>query len=230
MWVPTHESNKVGTLFLCKSEIEQTSFTTVISTISHEISHAFQEYLRKQKESDDILQNDKNWLSVYNSRLGEQTSYTDAYKKSDYRYKIAPPEQDAWSMQLFAPDRLNSVVDEYAGSILKTVGFDSYVDFKEKITISKWLHRKIEASKNIDDLHQELEKLGKNFPDLASRISEIILTKDVDSILAEIEIIEDKIKIANEKLNSSGAEEKKEESREEFKNKELKRVRDNLGI
>lgn len=230
MWVSTHESNKVGVLFICKSEIEKASFTTVISTISHEMAHAFQEYLRKQEHPDDALQNDRNWLRIYNQRLGEKTSYTDAYKKSDYRYRIVPSEQDAWSMQLFAPERIDLVANEYANQILKTIGFDSYADFKEQTTISKWLRRKIGESKNINDLQQELENLGKNFSELASRISKIISGKNIDSILVEVEVIEGKIKTANEKLGLFNVEKKKIETKEQMRDKELKEVRDRLGI
>jgi hypothetical protein len=203
MWLPTHEREKIGLLILYKSVLERLDLPSMLGDISHEIAHAFQESLEKEiGDPQKDLIDDQKWFKMFSTRHGQRTKYTDAYKSSNLRYRAIPKEQDAWGMQLTAPNELNKTLEEYADKLLADEGLGSYSDIKNQSTVSKWVTRNLKETTTPEDLIKEAEKMV-HFPDVSSRIINFISGKDREAIIDAIKNAEDDRKKAESLLGIS---------------------------
>lgn len=200
-WLPSHEPDTLGVLILYKSTLEQGNLSSALSVLSHEMAHGFQEFIGKQKDGVvEDFSKDREWFAAYQARHKEKTNYVDAYKASYSRYLAIPVEKDAWEMQLYAPDRLNSVADEYVDRVLAAEGMDSYSEIKRQMVVAKWVTRKLRETTDVDTLLQEARKVAENFPDTAAHIISFILSRNNEDLESGVKDIEEKKRRADELL------------------------------
>jgi hypothetical protein len=179
------------------------SLGTILSAVSHEIAHAFQEATRKEiiPKSED-LKNDQDWFNVYSSRYSQgRSNFLDAYKSSQLRYRAIPIEQDAWGMQLVAPNELDKVSEQYSSGVLMKEGLGTYADMKKQTVLAKWTRRNLKEDTTPESLVELARK--SSFPSFTAQVEAFMSGRDINRVLLEIKKIEEERVKADELLGLS---------------------------
>ncbi|MBP6975064.1 MAG: hypothetical protein KBB54_03960 [Candidatus Pacebacteria bacterium] len=200
MWLASHESDRIGVLILYKTVIEKSNLNTILSDISHEMAHAFQESIRKGIVPDiDNFKNDQEWFNVYASRYDQgKSKYLDAFKSSRARYLAIPIERDAWAMQLTAYNEIDRASDQYADEVLAQAGLDTYSNIKKQSVLAKWIRRNLKEDTDPDSLVELARR--STFSSFVEQVESFVSGKNMNQIIPAIETIEEKRQKADELL------------------------------